>query len=67
MRVLHGTPGLGGAHRSSLQPGTTWATALRQSVVEALYEPWFYLPVALLSFEALAVMLALQVNITYMF
>ena len=36
-------------------------------MVEALYEPWFYLPVALLGFEPLAVMLALQVNITYMF
>ena len=68
-RVLHEVR-LGWAahivHHSSTQYNLG-ATALRQSVVEALYEPWFYLPVALLGFEPLAVMLALQVNITYMF
>jgi sterol desaturase/sphingolipid hydroxylase (fatty acid hydroxylase superfamily) len=68
-RVLHEVR-LGWAahvvHHSSTQYNLG-ATALRQSVFEALYEPWFYVPLALLGFEPLAIMLALQINITYMF
>jgi sterol desaturase/sphingolipid hydroxylase (fatty acid hydroxylase superfamily) len=42
-------------------------TALRQSIFEAIYEPWFYLPLVILGFEPIMVLIALQLNLAYMF
>lgn len=42
-------------------------TALRQSIFEAVYEPWLYVPLVLLGFEPIMVLIALQLNLLYMF
>lgn len=53
-------------HHSSTQYNMG-GTALRQSIVEAVYEPWFYVPLVLLGFEPIMVLIALQLNLVYMF
>lgn len=54
------------AHHSS-QQYNLGATAFRQSFAEPFIEPFFFLPLALLGFDPLMILVALEVNLIYMF
>lgn len=53
-------------HHSS-QQYNLGATAFRQSFVEPFIEPFFFLPLAFLGFDPLIILVALEVNLIYMF
>ncbi|MCB1854408.1 MAG: sterol desaturase family protein [Halieaceae bacterium] len=53
-------------HHSS-QHYNLGATAFRQSLFEAVFEPWFYVPIALLGFDPIVVLIAVELNLIYMF
>lgn len=54
------------AHHSS-QEFNLGATALRQSFAEPLLEPFFYVSIVLIGFDPLMALVALQINLIYMF
>ena len=53
-------------HHSS-QKYNLGATAFRQSFAEPFIEPWFFVPAALLGFDPIMALVALEVNLIYMF